>query len=271
MTDDVVLAIPNISEGRRTEVIARIAGEARLLDVHADVDHNRTVLTYGGPSSDVFDAIYRMIERAVSELDIGSHVGVHPRFGVVDVLPFVAYETDERALRRRVAELRWRIDQGPGVPTFTYGRASDESRTLPELRRLLRSDPPVVHPTAGVICIGIRDVLIAFNVNCLGPLSAARAAATDLRAVRGIRTLGLELASRDEVQLSMNLIDLGTTGPARAFEAAVAAARRHGLSVIDAEVAGLVPESTREQFKRLPLRWPVRTIEETLNRDSIGP
>jgi glutamate formiminotransferase len=69
----------------------------------------------------------------------------------------------------------------------------------------------------------------------------------------------------------MNLVDLDTTGPGRAFEAAVAAARRHGLQVIDAEVAGLVPQSTSAQFKRLPLRWPVRTIEDTLNRDTIGP
>jgi glutamate formiminotransferase len=108
-------------------------------------------------------------------------------------------------------------------------------------------------------------------VNCLGPLDAARAAASELRKRPGIRALGLGLPSRGEVQLSMNLFQLDTTGPASAFEAAVAAARHHGLQVIDAEVAGLVPASTRQQFKRLPLRWPVRTIEEALGPDTIAP
>jgi glutamate formiminotransferase len=268
---DVVLAVPNVSEGRDTDIIARIAGTDSLLDIHSDPDHNRSVLTYGGRTEDVFDAVYAMIERAVATLDIGPHSGVHPRSGVVDVLPFVAYEADEDVLRERVADLRWRIDQGPGVPTFTYGRASDDNRTLPELRRDLDADPPVAHPTAGVICIGIRDILVAFNVNCLGPLESARAAAVELRKLPGIRALGLLLAERGEVQLSMNLVDLDTIGPARAFEAAVEAARHHGLNVIDAEVAGLIPETIREQFKRLPLRWPIRTIEEALNRDTIGP
>jgi glutamate formiminotransferase len=268
--NDVVLAIPNISEGRDVDVVTRIAGADALLDVHSDPDHNRSVLTYGGSTTTVIDAVYAMIERAVASLDIGPHSGVHPRFGVVDVLPFVPYDADEDVLRQHVAQLRWRIDQGPGVPSFTYGRASDEHRKLPDLRRDLRAHPPVIHPTAGVICIGIRDPLVAFNVNCLGPHAAARAAATELRTYPGIRALGLLLESRGEVQLSMNLVDLDTTGPGRAFEAAVAVARTHGLQVIDVEVAGLVPRSTLAQFKRLPLRWPVRTIEDTLNRDSIG-
>ena len=269
--NDVVLAVPNIAEGRDADVIARIAGPDPLLDIHSDPDHNRSVLTYGGRTTAVFEAVYEMIERAVAMLDIGSHSGVHPRFGVVDVLPFVPFDAGEDALRERVAELRWRIDQGPGVPTFTYGRASEDRRTLPDLRRALLSYPPVAHPTAGVICIGIRDVLIAFNVNCLGPLDAAQAAAAELRQRPGIRALGLQLAERGEVQLSMNLTDLDVTGPPGAFEAAVAAARRNGLQVIDAEVAGLVPQWTRDQFKRLPLRWPVRTIEEALSPDTIGP
>lgn len=268
---EVLLAVPNISEGRDTGKIARIAGDTTLLDIHSDVDHNRSVLTYGGPPFVVIDACFGMIERAVAELDIGPHAGVHPRFGVVDVLPFVPYPTDEAWLRDAVAELAWRIAQGPGVPTFTYGRASPEGRPLPELRRALRNEPPVAHPTAGVICIGIRDPLVAFNVNCLGPLDAARNAARDLRKTDGIQALGLELASRGEVQLSMNLVDLDRMGAARAFQIAVDAARTHGLSVIDAEVAGLVPGGTRDEFKRLPMRWSVRTIEEALGADTISP
>jgi glutamate formiminotransferase len=267
----VQIAVPNISEGRRTDVVERIAGSQSVLDVHSDYDHNRSVITLGGNPDQLFDAVYAMVERAVAELDLGPHSGAHPRYGVVDVLPFVTSDTDPRELRERVARLRWHIDQGPGVPSFTYGLASDDGRSLPQLRRELRINPPVPHPTAGVICIGIRDHLIAFNVNCLGPLDAARLAAKELRAHPGIRALGLELPSRGEVQLSMNLFELSATGPARAFESAVVAARHHGLQVIDCEVAGLVPEFTRQQFKRLPLRWPVRTIEEAFGRDTIGP
>lgn len=270
MTRGVVLAIPNISEGRHTALIERIAGTDTLLDIHSDVDHNRSVITYGGPAPEVLESVFGMIERAVFELDVRSHTGVHPRFGVVDVLPFIAYDADEDDLRRRVADLRWRIDQGPGIPTFPYGRASDDRRSLPDLRRWLRSARPITHPTAGVICVGVRDPLVAFNVNCLGSLDDAQAAAGELRTTPGIRALGFALRSRGEVQLSMNLIAIDEIGPARAFELAAAAARRHRLSVIDAEVAGLVPASTLRQFRRLPLRWPVRTIEDALDRDTIG-
>jgi glutamate formiminotransferase / 5-formyltetrahydrofolate cyclo-ligase len=266
----IVLAVPNISEGRDTEKVALIAGQETLLDVHSDPDHNRSVLTYGGEPDRVIDACFAMIERAVAELDIGPHSGVHPRFGVVDVLPFVPYRIAENELRSLIAELIWKIDQGPSVPTFTYGGASPDRRSLPELRRELRDTPPTQHPTAGVICIGIRPLLIAFNVNCLGSLEDARKAARDLRSVPGIRALGLELPSGGEIQLSMNLIDLETTGPARAFERAIDVARDHSLQVIDCEVAGLVPQATRGEFRRLPLRWPVRTIEEALDMDSIG-
>ena len=266
-----LIAVPNISEGRRSDVIERVAGSDHVLDIHSDVDHNRSIITYGAAPDDLFETIYSMVERAAAELVLGPHSGVHPRFGVVDVLPFVTRDPDPVALRERVARLRWRIDQGPGIPSFTYGLASEDNRSLPELRRELRASPPVPHPTAGVICIGIRDFLIAFNVNCLGPLNAARAAASELRTQPGIRALGFDLRSRGEVQLSMNLYELSTVGPARAYESAVAAARHHGLRVIDAEVAGLIPEFVREQFKRVPLRWPVRTIEDALGPDTIAP
>ena len=266
----VVLAVPNISEGRDADKIARVAGTDALLDVHFDPDHNRSVLTYGAEPRPLLEACYAMIERAVVELDISSHSGVHPRSGVVDVLPFVPYRADEDELRALVSDLISRIEQGLSIPVYTYGRASPDSRSLPDLRRALRDDPPSPHPTAGVICVGIRDPLIAFNVNCLGSLDDARRAARDLRSFPGVRALGLQLASRREVQLSMNLIDLEKTGPARAFEHAIDAARAHSLQLIDCEVAGLVPQSTRAEFSRLPLRWPVRTIEEALGTDAVG-
>lgn len=265
---DVLLAVPNVSEGRDDDKILRIAGPD-VLHVHSDVDHHRSVLTYGGRPSDVVDAAYAMVERAVSDLDITAHSGVHPRFGVVDVLPFVPYRMDENRLREIVAELIWRIAQGPGVPTLTYGRTSADDRPLPDLRRSLRQELPVPHPSAGIICVGIRDPLIAFNVNCSGPLRGAQRVARELRRKPGIRALAFELPSRGLVQLSMNLVDIDHIGPAIAFELATGLARGHALNVIDAEVVGIVPERMRPQLTDLPLRWPVRTIEELLPPTTI--
>ena len=266
---DVLLAVPNISEGRDDEKVAYIAGNDALLDVHSDPDHNRGVLTFGGAPGFVLDAIHSMIDRAVETLDVTSHAGVHPRFGVVDVLPFVAYRGDEDAMRSMIVGSLDRMEEAVHVPVLTYGRLSPDGRSLPALRRAIRTEIPVPHPTAGVICAGLRDVLIAFNVNCIGRLRAARLAAKDLRGVPGIRALGFELPSRREVQLSMNLVDIDRTGPAAAFEHAAEAARRHGLRVVDAEIVGLVPERVRKESAALPLRWPVVTIEERLMAGSI--
>jgi glutamate formiminotransferase len=137
------------------------------------------------------------------------------------------------------------------------------------VRRAIRAELPVPHPTAGLICVGLRDVLVAFNVHCVGPLHEAQAVARELRAMPGIRALAFELASRGEVQLSMNLVDIDRTGPARAFDAASEVAAHHSLRVVDAEVVGLVPDRIRDELGGIPLRWPVRTIEDRLHLGTI--
>lgn len=266
---DVLLAVPNISEGRDHQTIAYIAGEKALLNVQSDPDHHRSVLTYGGQPRAVLEAVVAMVARAVAVLDVTDHSGVHPRFGVVDVLPFVAYQGDEDPIHRAIVDALDDIEATMHVPVLRYGRLSQDGCTLPTLRRAIRAELPVPHPTAGVICAGLRDVLIAFNVNCVGPLNAARLAAADLRRQPGVRALGFELLTRREVQLSMNLVDIDRTGPASAFVRASEAARRHGLRVIDAEIVGLVPERVRAESAALPLRWPVVTIEERLKAGSI--
>lgn len=256
----ILLAVPNISEGRDEAKIARIAGARALLDLSSDPDHNRTVLTYGGEPDAVVDACFAMIERAVSELDIRTHSGMHPRFGVVDVLPLVPYDCDEETAHEAAAEITWRIAQGPGVPVLSYGRASAQNTALPELRRWIRVDPPDAHPTAGVICLGIRDLLIAFNVNIRGELADARRALPTLRELPGLRALAFPLPSRALVQLSMNLTEISRTGPERAFQTVLDL----GFDVVDAEVVGLVPEQTLGQLAPIPLRHDPRSIEEAL-------
>ncbi len=254
-----LLAVPNISEGRDAALVSRIAGTQALLDISSDPDHNRSVLTYGGPPKSLLDALAAMVDRAASALDLRTHDGVHPRFGVVDVLPVIPYgESDEEA-RRLLSDLSWKITQGPGITLFPYGRAHEQQRTLPELRRELAALPDPQHPSAGVICVGIRDPLIAFNVNIDAPLDEAKRIAREIR-TEAIRTLGFALPSRGLSQVSMNLVDPLKAGPEAAFEAVADLTDR----VVDAEVVGLVPAPVLAQFEGIPMTSQVRSIEEAL-------
>lgn len=255
-----LLAVPNISEGRNRSIVEEIAGRDDLLDIDMDPDHNRSVLTYAGPADTLATTLTSMVERAVTLLDIGGHAGVHPRSGVVDVLPIVPYAADERAATILLADLTWRIAQGPGVPMLRYGRADEAGVTLPELRRHLRSAPLARHPTAGVICVGIRDPLIAFNVQLDATVAIARRIAGRIRRP-GIRALGFELPSRGCVQVSMNLTDPEHVGPRQAFDAVAG----ETATIIDAEVVGLVPASVVQDFDGLPMREPVATIEARIS------
>lgn len=251
----------NISEGTRLDVVETIGRAAgrELLDVHTDADHNRSVLTVVGEQT------ARAVAAAtVLTLDLGRHEGVHPRIGVLDVVPFVPLGTstldDAVAARDRFA--RWAGDT-LGVPCFVYG----PERSLPDIRRGAWTDlapttgPDHPHPTAGAIAVGARPVLVAYNVWLAEPdLDLARAVARDVRGP-GIRTLGLAVG--DEVQVSMNLIDPLVVGPAAAYDAVADRA-----PVARAELVGLVPEAVLGVVD--PRRWaeldlaPDRTIEARL-------
>jgi len=246
----ILLAVPNISEGRRPRLVRQIAGPA-VLDVHVDPDHNRSVLTYAGGPEALFDACTGMIERAIELLDLNAHDGVHPRFGVVDVLPIVPYQ----AARTDAAQLAQRIADASPIPVYMY---EDD---LPDLRRRLRAGHRA-HPTAGVICIGVRGPLIAFNVNLRTDLANARRIVRDLRRLPGVRALAFELQARGLVQVSMNLVDPSVTGPGAAFD------RIATLSddIEDAEIVGLIPESNRVELQGIPLQTQARTIEDVLGR-----
>ncbi len=201
-----------------------------------------------------------MIERAVSELDLRGQQGVHPRFGVVDVLPFVPYSVPEDVALKAATGLVWTTAEGSGVPIHFYGRAAEDGRTLPQLRRWLRTESPSSHPSAGVICAGVRGALIAFNVNFKGSVEEAKRAAS---AIRGddIRALGFELPSRELVQVSMNLVAPDRTGPTTAYEQL---SKTLTQPVVDCEVVGLVPGSVLGELEGLPLRTPARSVEEAL-------
>ena len=240
----------NVSEGADRAVIdavRRAAGDA-LLDVHADAHHNRSVLTLAGP--DVEDAVRAVAAEAVRRIDLRLHVGVHPRLGAVDVVPFVPLEgasmDDAVAARNRFAA--WAGEE-LGVPCFLYG----PERTLPDVRRhaftALAPDTggSVAHPTAGAICAGARPVLVAYNVWLADgvDVATARQVAREIRGP-GLRALGLDVGGR--AQVSMNLVEPSRLGPADAYDAVAAR-----VAIDRAELVGLVPSSVLEAVP--PDQW----------------
>lgn len=256
-----------MSEGRDRPLVDQIAGK-QALDIHLDEDHNRSVLTYASQASAPVDACRGLVERGARLLDITTHRGVHPRYGVVDVLPLVSLGANEDAVRAVAVTLTEQIER-LGVPVYLYGRADPERHSLPELRRFLRGGSHRAHETAGVVCLGVRDPLVAFNVNLEGDITRAREVARLVRAPE-VRALGFELPSRGLVQVSMNLIEPDRVGPKEAFDRVVALARVRGLKLVDCEVVGLVPHPILEQLESLPLRKPVRSIEQALTEKGLG-
>ena len=251
----------NISEGRDEAILAALvaaAGDA-LLDLHCDPHHHRSVLTLVGT-----DAVRSVAEVAVERIDLRDHVGVHPRIGVVDVVPFVALQgsTPTNALAARDAYAHWSASD-LGVGCYLYG----PERTLPDLRRAARAgaDPDVParqpHPGGGATAAGQRDVLVAYNVWLAEPdLAQARAIAAEIRRP-GLRTLGLMVG--DRAQVSMNLVEPDRVGPVSAYDAV---AERAGVA--GAELVGLLPRSVLAAVP--PARWAEldlaeeRTIEARL-------
>lgn len=258
MSAGPLLAVPNISEGRDRSTIHRIAGTANLFDIHTDPDHHRSVLTYAGEPATLLQTLLGMVERAVAALNINTHEGVHPRRGVVDVLPFVPHRASAGDAVHAAHTAKRRIEGDLGVPVLLYGDADPDGRPLPAVRS---QDPPTRHPTAGVVCVGVRGYLVAFNVELRGPLGHAKRIATAIRQPR-IRALAFPLASRGLVQVSMNLTDPLHTGPRDAFDQVAALAARHGLEVVGAEVVGLVPDELLDELEGLPLRARARGIDQ---------
>ncbi len=207
----VLECVVNVSEGRDAGVLLALAAAAggTLLDVHSDPHHHRSVFTLGGGAVVVEADARALAAAAVARLDLRRHVGVHPRLGVVDVVPFVPLggSTLADAVAARDRFLAW-AGVELGLPGFAYG----PERTLPDVRRRAFVDlapdagPFVPHETAGAVCVGAREVLVAFNVWLAdgADLALAREVA---RAVRGpaVRALGLDVGGR--AQVSMNLVD----------------------------------------------------------------
>jgi glutamate formiminotransferase / 5-formyltetrahydrofolate cyclo-ligase len=263
----VIECVINISEGRDLDLVQEIARTAGndLLDVHCDADHNRSVITVVGAA-----APPAVINAAVERLDLRTHTGVHPRIGVVDVVPFVplAGSTFDDALRTRDATSSW-IANELQIPVFLYG----PERTLPDIRRgaftavVPDFGPSEPHPTAGAVAVGARELMLAWNLwLCEPDLDLAKSIASSIRGP-GVRALGLQVG--DEVQVSMNLIDPQTVGPAEVYDRVAAVAE-----IARAELVGLAPQKVLDavhenRWEQLNLSVET-TIESRLQRRPNG-
>lgn len=263
----------NLSEGRDTRLLAETAGIVKatgdsFLDLHTDPDHHRSVVTVIG-----HHAPRALTRWALETLDISYHDGVHPRLGTVDVVPFVPLWGSDMsaAIAARDDFAAWAADE-LGVPCFLYG----PERSLPEVRKRAFVDlapdagPHVPHRRAGAICVGARDVLVAWNLWIDGlDVAQTRTIAARVR-TPAIRTLGLRTGHF--TQVSVNLVDPHRVGPDVAYDAIVSQLPTTAR-VVRSELVGLLP---RQVLEAIDLdRWEEldlddsRTIEARLDRQGL--
>jgi glutamate formiminotransferase/glutamate formiminotransferase/formiminotetrahydrofolate cyclodeaminase len=262
-----LLAVPNFSEGRDQPTIDALkaaVAPARLLDVHSDRDHNRTVLTLTAATGELAAAITRTAAAAIDRIDLRSQQGAHPRVGAIDVAPIV-FQTpaDRGAACAEALLLADRLGSELKLPVFLYGLLTDNTRTRSQIRRggpaglaarladgQLRPDfgPLKLHPAAGGVLVGARPPLIAFNVELAPPatLEDAQRIAAAIReggsqGLLGVRAIGVQLTNPDRPQVSINVEDYELT-PLRAV---IEAIEPH-TTIARAELVGLPPRAALE-------------------------
>jgi glutamate formiminotransferase len=297
----IIECVPNVSEGRRTDVIEAIVARVRatpgvrVLDVSSDPSHNRSVLTLAGAAAPLQQAVLALFEAAVPAIDLRSHAGEHPRRGAVDVVPFVPIEgvTMQECVRlaqATAAEVARRFD----IPVYLYEDAASNParRNLEDIRRgefeglgaKMASGawapdygPSAPHPSAGAAVIGARMPLIAYNINlATDRVDVAKKIAAAIRHSSGgfryVKAMGLPLTDRGIVQVSMNLTNYEKTPIHRVFEVVKREAARHGVSVLESEIVGLVPSaalvSAAEYLLQLE-RFEKNQVLETRLRESL--
>ena len=266
----LVESVPNVSEGRRLDVVDRLAAAVEagpgvhLLDRTSDASHNRSVFTLAGEAGPVTDALERLVAAAVHEIDMDAHSGEHPRIGAVDVIPFVPLADTTmldcvdiaRAFGRRIAE---RFE----LPVYLYAEAATRSDRvkLADVRRGqyegLKQEittpgrepdfgPARLHPSAGAVAVGARPFLIAYNINLDSPdVELAKRVARRVRESGGglpkVQANGFWIEELGRAQVSMNLLDFGVTPMWRVWEAVAEEAAVDGVVPLESELIGLAP------------------------------
>jgi glutamate formiminotransferase len=280
----VIECVPNISAGRDPDVVSEIAEAVReirgvrLLDVSSDAAHNRSVLTFVADEEGIRDGVRALFDATLPRIDLTRHSGEHPRMGAVDVVPVIPIRgTSVEKCVALSREIGAEIAERHHVPVYLYedSATSEKRRNLADVRKgqfegfaekmkapEWKPDfgPQAPHPTAGVVAVGARAPLIAYNIN-LGTRDVAVAdrIAKAIRHLGGgfryVKAMGVELAERGQVQVSINLTNYRKTPIHRVFECVRSEAERHGVPIVGSEIVGLCPADalvlTAEHYLRL--------------------
>ncbi len=269
----LIECIPNVSEGRRDDVVAAIAAAAVnaapgvvLLDRTSDSDHNRSVLTFLGDGEPLVAAMTALVEASLGFIDLRTHRGAHPRLGAVDVIPFVPVRGATSAECVVLAKtLGKTLAERFGLPVFLYEDAasSPDRQNLATIRKgefeglakkledpAWKPDfgPATPHASGGAVVVGARAPLIAYNINLgTADLAIADRIAKAIRHVSGgyrfVKAMGVKLEARGQVQVSINMTNYEKTPLHRVFETVRSEAERHGVTVVGSEIVGLVPQA----------------------------
>jgi glutamate formiminotransferase len=260
----VLEAVPNFSEGRDAAVLdalrAALSAPARLLDVHVDADHHRSVFTLVGEPADLVETLLAGVACAREQIDLRRHEGAHPRIGAADVVPVVPIRPADMERATEAARvLARRVGDELGLPVFLYGELAPGRgpaffrRGGPnELQQRIdvgdvapAFGPPRLDERAGGVIVGARRPLIAFNVNLRGTLEAAREVAAVVREAGGgfpgVRALGLDLPRAGVVQVSMNVEDWEAAALHDIVERVEEEATARGAELLGSELVGLMP------------------------------
>ncbi len=264
----VIECVLNFSEGTDPSLIDDIVSAiktAKVLDIHSDPDHNRSVVTFIGEPGGVGQGAFDLTERAMQLLDVREHTGAHPFIGVVDVIPFVPLVD---CTMKEAADLSWELGKKLWdhlkLPVYFYGEAAKipERKDLSYVRKggfaILKEEidqphrkPDVghgLHVTAGAAAVGARNYLIAFNVNLNTPdRDIAKSIAKNIRekdgGLPGVRALGVELPSRCITQVTINILDHKETSLKKVFDQVKKWAKEYQVEIIESEIVGLIPAS----------------------------
>jgi glutamate formiminotransferase / 5-formyltetrahydrofolate cyclo-ligase len=278
----LIECVPNVSEGRDRDIVESIANAAngsgrKVIDLSMDPDHNRSVITIVGEAQGLAEGVVALAKKASELIDLNLHSGEHPRMGAVDVIPFIPVcgvtMGDCVALSRTVGQ---RIAKDLGIPVYLYEEAatSHYRRNLAEIRKgefegftekIARAEwkpdygEAKVHPTAGVVAVGAREFLIAYNIELASSdVTVAREIASAVRfssgGLRYVKALGLTLADRGIVQVSMNLTNFKKTPVLRVFDLVKLEASRRGVEVIGSEIVGTIPRAALYDVARMALQ-----------------
>jgi glutamate formiminotransferase len=295
----IIECVPNVSEGRDPAAIeamaaaVRTAPGVRLLDVSSDGAHNRSVLTFVGDAAAVRAGVLALFREAVGRIDLRAHKGEHPRMGAVDVVPFIPVRGSSVeecvALSREVGAS---IASEFGIPVYLYedSASAEHRRNLAEVRKgqfegfaekmkdprwAPDFGPAAPHASAGAVAVGARPFLIAYNINlATKDLAVADRIAKAIRHLSGgfryVKAMGVELADRGLVQVSINMTNFRKTPLHRVFECVRSEAERHGVAIVGSEIVGLAPADALFAAAEHYLRLEGFSAEQVLETKLLG-